>query len=215
MSNNSLSRSRIYVMVDYENVQPSINSFTKQPETYFIIFLGHQQVRVNFNLASILQPLGSRAEYVKINGTGANALDFHIVLFVGKITERDPSATFVIISNDKGYDPVIDYLNRNGTKIKRQCVSERCKSHSSQFSVKKRINKREKHIKRIIRVLKVMPEHALKDRTALERLVRTTSAGESVISNKEVKRVIHQLTTLGLVNTQGKRFICHTGNTKI
>ncbi|WP_243211187.1 PIN domain-containing protein (plasmid) [Klebsiella pneumoniae] len=204
-------------MVDYENVQPSVSRFAARHETHFIIFVGHQQDRVNFDLASILQPLGERAEYVKIHGTGSNALDFHIVLFVGKIIQRDPSAAFIIMSNDKGYDPVIGYLNASGTQIERQSVSpasENQKAKVSQLPYRKHTSKRESHIKRIIRALNAMSDHAPKDRKALEGLIKSTSECEDGISNKELKRMIYLLTSRGLVNTHGKRFTYHIGNTK-
>ncbi|SLP11765.1 Uncharacterised protein [Klebsiella pneumoniae] len=215
MRNDSPERGRTYVMVDYENVQPSVNRFARRPETHFVIFVGHQQDRVNFDLAAILQPLGERAEYVKIHGTGSNALDFHIALFVGKITQRDPSASFIIMSNDKGYDPVISYLNANGTQIERQsvsCASETKKVKVSHLPYQKHTSKRESHIKRIIRALNAMSDHAPKDRKALEGLIKSTSECEGGISNKELKRVIYLLTSRGLVNTHGKRFTYHTGN---
>lgn len=217
MRNDSPEPGRTYVMVDYENVQPSVSRFAARHETHFIIFVGHQQDRVNFDLASILQPLGERAEYVKIHGTGSNALDFHIVLFVGKIIQRDPSAAFIIMSNDKGYDPVIGYLNASGTQIERQSVSpasENQKAKVSQLPYRKHTSKRESHIKRIIRALNAMSDHAPKDRKALEGLIKSTSECEDGISNKELKRMIYLLTSRGLVNTHGKRFTYHIGNTK-
>lgn len=217
MRNDSPELGRTYVMVDYENVQPSVNRFATRSETHFIIFVGHQQDRVNFDLASILQPLGGRAEYVKIHGTGSNALDFHIALFIGKITQRDPNAAFVIMSNDKGYDPVISYLNASGTKIERQCVSaapESKKTKVSHLPYRKPTSKRESHIKRIIRALNAMSDHAPKDRKALEGLIKSTSECEGGISHKELKRMIYLLTSRGLVNTHGKRFTYHIGNEK-
>lgn len=217
MRNDSPEPGKTYVMVDYENVQPSITRFATRTETHFIIFVGHQQGRVNYEFASLLQPLGERAEYVKIHGTGSNALDFHIALFIGKIIQRDPSAAFVIMSNDKGYDPVISYLNANGTKIERQSASaapENKKAKVSHLPYRKHTNKRESHIKRIIRALNAMSGHAPKDRKALEGLIKSTSECEGGISNKELKRVIYLLTSRGLVNTHGKRFTYHIGNTK-
>lgn len=217
MRNNIPVLGQTYVMVDYDNVQPSVTKFARRPETHFIIFVGHQQDRVNFDLASILQPLGERAEYVKVHGTGSNALDFHIVLFVGKITQRDPSAAFIIMSNDKGYDPVISYLNASGTKIERQSVSvatESKKAKVTRLPYRKPTSKRESHIKRITRALGAMSDHRPKDRKGLAGVIKSTSECEGGISNKELKRVMYLLTSRGLVSAQGKRLTYHIGNTK-
>lgn len=78
MSNFIQGKEITYVMVDYENVQPSISHFITHPQTHFIIFVGHQQDKIHYEIVSMLQSIGNRAEYVKIHGTGSNALDLHI-----------------------------------------------------------------------------------------------------------------------------------------
>ena len=47
MSNFIQGKEITYVMVDYENVQPSISHFITHPQTHFIIFVGHQQDNVH------------------------------------------------------------------------------------------------------------------------------------------------------------------------
>jgi hypothetical protein len=54
--------------------------------------------------------MGERAEYIKIDGTGSNALDFHIAFHIGRISEKDTNAYFHIISKDTGFDPLIRHL---------------------------------------------------------------------------------------------------------
>lgn len=75
-----------------------------------ILFCGANQTKVPFEIAATLQKLGNRAEYVKIAGTGLNALDFHIAYYIGKLAAADPSAYFHIVSKDKGFDPLIQHL---------------------------------------------------------------------------------------------------------
>ena len=217
MDNVSPVQGLTYVMVDYENVQPSVIRFAMQPETHFIVFVGHQQDRVNFGLASVLQPLGERAQYVKIHGIGANALDFHIALFIGKISACDPNASFVVISNDKGYDPIIQYLNANGTKIERHAMPAELKPTSQpkhQVPTKSRHCKREGHIKRITRALVAMYPNVPKDKKGLEGVIRSTG-GHEPLSNKEMKGIVFQLNHRGLVNTHGKQVVYNVINTKL
>ena len=54
--------------------------------------------------------MGERAEYIKINGNGPNALDFHIAFYIGQIAATDVNAFFHIISKDTGFDPLIAHL---------------------------------------------------------------------------------------------------------
>jgi hypothetical protein len=47
---------------------------------------------------------------VPIARTGKNALDFHLSFYMGYIASRRPEARFVVISNDKGYGPMLEHM---------------------------------------------------------------------------------------------------------
>ena len=102
-----------YILIDYENVQPKNLAILDGHSVKVIVFVGANQAKVPFYLASSLQALGSNAEYVKIGGNGSNALDFHIAFYIGQLAERDPDACFYIISKDTGFDPLIKHLKEN------------------------------------------------------------------------------------------------------
>jgi hypothetical protein len=99
-----------YILIDYENVQPKNLAILNGHPVKVIVFVGANQAKLPFDLASSLQALGSSAEYVKIGGNGSNALDFHIAFYIGQLAERDPDAYFHIISKDTGFDPLIKHL---------------------------------------------------------------------------------------------------------
>lgn len=99
-----------YVLIDYENVQPKSLAVLNGHEFRVMVFVGANQGKIPFELASALQALGANAEYVKIGGNGPNALDFHIAYYIGQIAEKDPDAYFHIISKDAGFDPLIKHL---------------------------------------------------------------------------------------------------------
>jgi len=99
-----------YVLIDYENVQPNSLAILNGHASKVIVFVGANQAKIPFELASALQGFGSNAEYVKIAGNGPNALDFHIAFYIGQLAEKDPNAYFHIISRDSGFDPLIRHL---------------------------------------------------------------------------------------------------------
>jgi hypothetical protein len=74
------------------------------------VFVGATQNKLPFELATAVQRMGQRAEYVKISGVGPNALDFHIAYYIGRLSCGDPDAFFHIISKDSGFDPLIQHL---------------------------------------------------------------------------------------------------------
>lgn len=104
-----------YVLIDYENVQPEIMAELDKEHFKVIVFVGASQAKVTFEVASVLQRMGSRAEYIKISNNGSNALDFHIAFYIGQISVKEPDAFFHIVSKDTGFDPLIAHLK--GRKI--------------------------------------------------------------------------------------------------
>jgi hypothetical protein len=102
-----------YILIDYENVQPQNLEILNGHPFKVLVFVGANQTKIPFELASALQKLGEQAQYVKIGGNGQNALDFHIAFYIGQIAERDSNSYFHIISKDTGFDPLIKHLKAN------------------------------------------------------------------------------------------------------
>ena len=77
-----------------KNVQP--NSLAGPHAEHFRVpvFVRANQNKLTFEIASAIQKLGPRAEYVRIAGNGANALDFHIAFHIGILAAQDPTASF-------------------------------------------------------------------------------------------------------------------------
>ena len=50
---------------------------------------------------------------MKIEGSGRNALDFHIAFQLGRILETEPETGCYVLSGDKGFDPLITHLTKN------------------------------------------------------------------------------------------------------
>jgi len=99
-----------YILIDFENVQPKNLGVLKDQDFKVIIFVGSNQTKIPFELVVAMQSLGTSAEYIKIDGNGPNALDFHIAYYIGKLAVENKNAFFHIISKDKGFDPLIKHL---------------------------------------------------------------------------------------------------------
>jgi hypothetical protein len=110
-----------YILIDYENVQPADLAGLEAEEACVLVFMGSQQ-KVGSSLIEAVQALGERGRFIRIAGNGPNALDFHIAYYLGQWTMRDPQATFLIVSKDTGFDPLITHLSGTGTQVKRLCV---------------------------------------------------------------------------------------------
>ena len=99
-----------YVLVDFENVQPKNMSLLNGGPFKIKVFLGARQAKISLEMVRALQVFGSNAEYIQIDGTGNNALDFHIAYYIGRLAAETPDAHFHVISKDTGFDPLIKHL---------------------------------------------------------------------------------------------------------
>jgi hypothetical protein len=109
-----------YVLIDFENVQPESLVALQHDHFEIKIFLGATQTKISFEIAQAMQTMGPRAEYIKMGGTGSNALDFHIAYYIGHLSAKDPTAYFHIISKDTGFDPLIAHLKSKNISAARE-----------------------------------------------------------------------------------------------
>lgn len=119
MENNEKKAKTNYIFIDYENVQTSAFSLPNDYPFKVILFVGSNQTKIPIELATSMQELGTRAKYVKIEGNGKNALDFHVAFYLGKLFEKDPNGYFHIISKDSGFDLLIKHLREKKVLVQR------------------------------------------------------------------------------------------------
>lgn len=109
-----------YVLIDYENVHPKNLELLAEHPFKVLVFVGQNQAKIPFDLADSMQLLGRDAQYIKIAGSGQNALDFHIAYYIGELAASEPDANFHIISRDKGFDPLIRHLEDKKIRVQRE-----------------------------------------------------------------------------------------------
>ncbi len=109
-----------YVLIDFENVQPKNLEILASHPFKVIVFTGANQSKVPFDLAAAMQGMGENAEYIRIWGSGRNALDFHIAFYLGELSAKEPDACFHVISRDTGFDPLIKHLTTRKIRVQRE-----------------------------------------------------------------------------------------------
>jgi hypothetical protein len=107
-----------YLLIDFENVRPAGIPAIRENQNVFI-FAGDNQNKIDYDLVRETQPYGNRVQWIKIKGSGRNALDFHISFYLGKLSAIHKQASFFILSKDKGFDPLVRYLENSGIQCKR------------------------------------------------------------------------------------------------
>lgn len=188
-----------FVLIDYENVQPEAMSALVEEHFNVIVFVGANQAKVSFEVASALQQLGDRAQYIKISGNGSNALDFHIAFYIGELASRHPNAFFHIVSKDTGFDPLIQHLKT------RKILAGRSKSVVDIPIVKAASSKSpSERIEIIVSDLK-------RRGSAKPRTVKTLSSTIQAIFQKQLS----DEDVTGLVNGLNKKGIVKISGTKV
>ena len=106
------------LLVDFENVH-QVDLAHLDEHFNAIIFVGLVQKTIPIELVMSAQKLGSRVEWQRVEGNGTNALDFYIACHLGRVLEKSPTQHCIVLSKDKGFDPLLRHLNKSGLKCKR------------------------------------------------------------------------------------------------
>ena len=106
------------LLVDFENVQ-QVDLARLDDSFQIIIFVGAAQKSIPIELVANAQKLGSRIEWQRVDASGSNALDFFIACHLGRVLEKSPQLQCIVLSKDKGFDPLLRHLNKNGLQCKR------------------------------------------------------------------------------------------------
>ena len=99
-----------YVLIDFENVHVKSLDLLQGEHFRVIVFLGPKNTKLPVELVVAVQRFGVRAEYVQLEASGSNALDFHLAFHLGLLVSADPTGFFHIISKDTGFDPLVQHL---------------------------------------------------------------------------------------------------------
>lgn len=106
-----------HVLVDYENVQPSIEDLLKLAPGLTDVWLFHGPNQIK--RAERLQAAHERVTLVPHSGRGKNALDFHLSFYLGYVAARHPEVSMLVVANDKGYDSMIEHAKLLGFTVLR------------------------------------------------------------------------------------------------
>jgi len=106
------------LLVDYENVgKVELDAIPSNVHVPFFFGASQRSVPTDFMKAALR--LADRFVPIDIEGQGTNALDFHIAYYLGEFLSADAESSCVILSKDKGFDPLVKHLQGRGFKVRR------------------------------------------------------------------------------------------------
>ena len=186
-----------FVLIDSENVKPEFIEKLKHEHFRVVVFVGANVKRISFLIVNAVQSLGSNGSYVQISSNGPSALDFHIAYYIGKFAAAHPDAYFHIISEDKGFDPLIKHLRdqkifccRSASVLEIPLVKSMNTRHRAAEFYEKRIASTKSRPATVAALQSAILSHFHKTLSAEEVVeVRKTltAAGQVVITGKKVE----------------------------
>jgi hypothetical protein len=110
--------SETLLLVDFENVGKI--DLAAVPDGFVVaLFFGSTQKSVPKEFLKAAVKLRERFVSIDIEGQGKNALDFHIAFYLGQYLTQPPRTSCVILSKDRGFDPLIKHLELRGFSVRR------------------------------------------------------------------------------------------------
>ena len=184
------------LLVDFENVQQV--ELARLDDSYrVIIFVGADQKSVPFDLVTRAQQLGSRVEWQKITGNGSNALDFFIAFQLGRVFDKTPRPECLVLSRDKGFDPLIKFLNTGGLKCRR--ITSLGELHHKSAPAAPTPAPEDPKLRRVVEVLgKLEKRGRPRKRKTLSQCI--SAMFQKKIHQQEVDHVINAMLTNGLIS---------------
>lgn len=109
-----------YYLIDYENVhQTGLNGIENLTENdRLVIFYTTNAETLTFSVYEKLMQCRAEIQLYKVQCGGKNALDFQLATFLGYILGNNPDTECHVISNDKGYEYVINFWKEKNIEIK-------------------------------------------------------------------------------------------------
>ena len=106
-------------MIDYENVKTGgLNGISRLTDAdRVIIFYSENANRLTFDLHQRLMASTAKIEYREVSVGGHNALDFQLVTYLGFLIAQEPNGQYLIISNDRGFEYVVNFWRKDGLSI--------------------------------------------------------------------------------------------------
>jgi hypothetical protein len=187
-----------YVLIDYENVQPDDLDTLRHEHVRVIVFVGPHQTKIAFEKAAALQRMGANAEYVRLSGGGANALDFHIAYYLGQLTAKDPAAYFHVISKDTGFDPLIKHLKERKLRA--------CRVRSiGEIPILKPVDPKSSPDRVALLVANLQKQGAARPRTVATLSSSISHTFQKQLTAQEVSALVSDLKKKGLIKVEGTK----------
>lgn len=134
--------SELHVLVDFENVQPTMDDLVQLAPELKDVWLFHGPTLAK--RAAKVKGDDERVTLVPHSGKGKNALDFHLTFYLGYLAARRDAPRLLVVTNDRGYDSMLEHAKslgiealRGGFKVKQKAATKKLAAAKKELSAEK------------------------------------------------------------------------------
>ena len=176
------------ILVDYENVVGT-NGLkgvdALQKEDAFIIFYSSCCGKIRSEYMQEIKNSGCEFRIIKLKGTGKNALDFYIATECGIASEKGEKQ-LAIISNDKGYQAVMDFFEvRKETQEIQIVRAGNVETTLTMLEIAEKADRKEKLLNRM-EMVELETEYAKWEKKERRQERKTTKKAIPILLGKEI-----------------------------
>ena len=198
-----------FLLVDYENIQPTNLDAFKDRDWLIKVFLNSSQGNLAVGKVRALQIFGESVEYIQSDGGGPNAVDFHIAFYLGRLALENPGGRFRVLSKDRGFDPLLRHLRKQGIDCQRDTLAMVAAERPVVRTVASLLVFDER-IAKIQELLRTQLGHRPKTMKRLRSAINTHLGGK--LNDASIDRVVNGLKKLGVVTDTGGRLAYADGS---
>jgi PIN domain len=192
------------LLIDYENVQGIDLSEIAETDCQVSVFAGSTQSKIPIELVTSAQALGNQLKWIRIDGSGPNALDFHIAYYLGTYIAKNPRNEYFILSKDKGFDPLIRHLAKEKVNCKRI-------TSVAEMTSTRRARNVDVDFERVLANLKkIEKSRRPRNETALRQHIK--SAAGKFGSDEKVNQIVNKLTISKAIALENGRIVYKIDN---
>jgi PIN domain len=118
---------RRYLFVGYDTLNYVKFKKLEKVSDKIFVFVSSDVPSIPFEIVRDVQKMGNNLKWVEVPGDTQLDLNYHICFLIGKLHERiSGDVEFAILSNDKSFDTLVNYINSMGRsclRVKQQVDS--------------------------------------------------------------------------------------------
>jgi hypothetical protein len=191
--------SETVILIDHENIA-AFDPDAIPDDATVLLFLGAGQGSFKKDWVSKALRLPGRIKPVDIEGTGKNALDFHIAFYLGELLAKSRKASCVILSKDKGFAPLVKHLTARGFDVRQVDTLASLSQPTGKVASPEDVYL---HVVKSLRKQEARARPA--SRTKLEKHVANMLKGKK--ADQDADKMVRRLEKDGFVRESGKELI--------